>query len=90
MCGRLRHPHIPHFSRFVEKIQKEKEKEAAMRRGYGYWHHGMGWRHRGFWAPWRFGRGWWRRSCCLFFALPIMLVPFLAVLVLLFRAWHML
>jgi len=45
-----------------------------MRRGYGhYWHRGWGW-HR----PWRWG--FYRRPCCcLFFALPLMLVPVLAV-----------
>jgi hypothetical protein len=50
-----------------------------MYQGYGhYWHRGMRWMHR----PWRWGCH--RRSCCcLFFALPLMLVPLLAVVALL-------
>ena len=49
-----------------------------MRRGYGhYWHRGMRWMNR----PWRWG--YYRRPCCcLFFALPLMLVPFLALVAL--------
>ncbi|MGB8212244.1 MAG: hypothetical protein WCE68_01680 [Anaerolineales bacterium] len=44
-----------------------------MRRGYGhYWHRGMGWMR-----PWRWGYR--RPCCCLFFALPLMLVPFLGL-----------
>ena len=52
-----------------------------MRRGYGHWHRGMRWLNHGFWRP-----GWWgfyrRPCCCLFFALPLLLVPFLALAVL--------
>ena len=50
-----------------------------MYRGYG--HHrqrGMRWMNRGFWWPGRWG--FYRRPCCcFFFALPLMLVPLLAV-----------
>jgi len=54
-----------------------------MRRGYGhYWHRGMGWMRRGMGWPGRWG--FYRRPCCcLFFALPMMLVPVLAVAALL-------
>jgi hypothetical protein len=58
-----------------------------MYRGYGhhFWHRGMHWMHR----PWRWG--YYRRPCCcLFFALPLMLVPLLALaaLVLHFAGVH--
>jgi len=45
-----------------------------MYRGYGhYWHRGWGWMRR----PWRWGYR--RPCCCFFFALPLMLIPLLAV-----------
>ena len=44
---------------------------------YGHWGRGMRWMRR----PWRFGRwGYHRRPCCcLFFALPLMVLPFLVL-----------
>ncbi len=57
-----------------------------MRHAFGYphrhWHHQMGW-------PRRYYRGWgYRRPCCLFLTLPVLLVPLLALLFLGFRALH--
>jgi hypothetical protein len=56
-----------------------------------YWHRGMRWMGR----PWRWGYH-RRPCCCLFFALPLMLVPFLAVVALLLHfvgcfsdQWHL-
>ncbi len=40
-------------------------------------------------GPWRYYRGWgYRRPCCLFLTLPVLLVPLLALLFLGFRALH--
>jgi|GEM_PF-1871706 hypothetical protein len=47
-----------------------------MRRGYS-WHRRMRWMNR----PWRWGYR--RPCCCLFFTLPLLLVPILALAVLL-------
>jgi quinol-cytochrome oxidoreductase complex cytochrome b subunit len=54
-----------------------------MRRGYG-WQHGMRWINRGRWWPGRWGV-YRRPCCCLFFTLPVLLIPILAVEVILFH-----
>ena len=47
-------------------------------RPYRGWGRGMRWMNRGFYRPWRRG---YRRGpgCCLFFALPLLLLPFLVL-----------
>ncbi len=55
------------------------------RRGYPFheWRRGMRWMGRGWGWPGGYYGGWgWHRPrpcCCLFFALPLLVLPFLAV-----------
>jgi hypothetical protein len=53
------------------------------------WHQGMRWMEHGFWGVpgyWGWGHPHHRPGCCcLFFALPLMLLPFLALAALALR-----